>query len=242
MARIIPNSHGRLAQVRLTVTAGDFSLAENEAFDAVMPTLSRIAFDADTPLEVTGVLLTEQATQTRRFGAARVGATQPAPALAGDTTSELRSFLAAYREGLNANSPLYQALSFYKIIEGVTKFRTNRMRAAKKRGAPEPADPLAKEIPADRGGLVGMTEWSRDNFTPYLGMSFAEIRDAVTDTIRNAVAHISPGMDLRVADYAADVRACRAITPVLRYVARELIHDELAGLADFGSSADTPAA
>jgi hypothetical protein len=242
VARIIPNSHGRLAQVRLTVTAGDFSLAENEAFDAVMPTLSRIAFEADTPLEVTGVLLTEQATQTQRFGATLVGATQPAPALAGDTTSELRSFLAAYREGLNANSPLYQALSFYKIIEGVTKFHTNRMRAAKKRGAPEPADPLAKEIPADRGGLVGMTEWSRDNFTPYLGMSFAEIRDAVTDTIRNAVAHISPGMDLRVADYAADVRACRAITPVLRYVARELIHDELAGLAGSGFSADTPAA
>jgi hypothetical protein len=73
-------------------------------------------------------------------------------------------------------------------------------------------------------------------------MSFAEIRDAVTDTIRNAVAHISPGMDLRVADYAADVRACRAITPVLRYVARELIHDELAGLASSGSSADAPAA
>ena len=87
-----------------------------------------------------------------------------------------------------------------------------------------------------------MTEWARDNFTPYLGMSFGEIRDAVTDTIRNAVAHISPGMDLRIADYAADIRACRAITPVLRYVARELIRDELAGLAGSGSPASTPAA
>jgi hypothetical protein len=242
VARIIPNSRGRLAQVRLTVTAGDFSLAENEAFDAVMPVLSRIAFEADTPLEVTGVLLTEQATQTRRFGATLVGAAQPAPSLAGETTPELRSFLAAYREGLNANSPMYQALSFYKIIEGVTKFHTNRVRAAKKRGAPEPADPLAKQIPANREDLVGMTEWGRDNFTPYLGMSFAEIRDAVTDTIRNAVAHISPGMDLRIADYAADIRACRAITPVLRSVARELIQDELAGLAGSGSPASTPAA
>lgn len=77
VARIIPNSHGRLAQVRLTVTAGDFSLAENEAFDAAMPVLSRIAVEADTPLEVTGVLLTEQATQTRRSGATLVGAAQP---------------------------------------------------------------------------------------------------------------------------------------------------------------------
>lgn len=73
-------------------------------------------------------------------------------------------------------------------------------------------------------------------------MSFAEIRDTVTDTIRNAVAHISPGMDLRIADYAADIRACRDITPVLRYVARELVHDELTGLASSGPSASTLAA
>jgi hypothetical protein len=241
-ARIIPNAHGRLAQVRLTVAAGDFSLAENEAFDAVMPTLSRIAFEADTPLEVTGILLTEQATQTRRFGATLVGAVQPAPELAGTTTPELRMFLAAYREGLNANSPLYQTLSFYKIIEGVATFHKNRVRAAKKRSATEPADPLAKQIPANREDLVGMTNWARDNFTPYLGLSFGEIRDAVKNTIRDAVAHITPGMDLRIADYAADIRACRAITPVLRYVARELICEELAGLAGSGSAASTPAA
>jgi hypothetical protein len=34
-------------------------------------------------------------------------------------------------------------------------------------------------------------------------MSFGEIRDAVKNTIRDAVAHITPGMDLRIADYAA---------------------------------------
>jgi hypothetical protein len=242
VARIIPNAHGRLAQVRLTVTAGDFSLAENEAIDAVMPTLSWIAFQADTPLEVTGVLLTEQATQTRRFGATLVGAVQPAPELVGTTTPELRVFLAAYREGLNANSPLYQALSFFKIIEGVATFHTRRTRAAARSSAAAQPDPLVKQLPASREDLAGMTEWARDNFTPYLGMSFGEIRDAVKNTIRDAVAHITPGMDLRIADYAADIRACRTITPVLRYVARELIRGELAGLAGSGLAASTPAA
>lgn len=77
-----------------------------------MPALSRIAFEADTPVEVTAILLTERTTQTRRFGAILVGTVQPAPELAGSTTPELRVFLATYREGLNANSPLYQALSF----------------------------------------------------------------------------------------------------------------------------------
>jgi len=207
-----------------------------------MPTLSWIAFQADTPLEVTGVLLTEQATQTRRFGATLVGAVQPAPELVGTTTPELRVFLAAYREGLNANSPLYQALSFFKIIEGVATFHTRRTRAAARSSAAAQPDPLVKQLPASREDLAGMTEWARDNFTPYLGMSFGEIRDAVKNTIRDAVAHITPGMDLRIADYAADIRACRTITPVLRYVARELIRGELAGLAGSGSAASTPAA
>jgi hypothetical protein len=241
-ARIVPNRSGRLAQIRLTITANDFSSAENEAFDALMPTLSRIAFEADTSVEVTAILLTERATQTRQLGATLVGAVQPAPEIAETTTPELRMFLAAYREGLNANSPLYQALSFFKIIEGMTKFHTNRVRTAKKRGAAEPADPMARRIPAERKDLAGMTDWARDHFTPYLGKSYAEIRDAVQETIRNAVAHISPGMDLRIADYAADIRACRDITPVLRYIARELIQEELAGLSGADPSASSPAA
>jgi len=241
-ARIVPNRSGRLAQIRLTVTAGDFASAENEAFDAVMPTLSRIAFEADTPLEVTAISLTERATQTRQLRTTLVGAVQPAPETAGTTTPELRMFLAAYREGLNGNSPLYQALSFYKILEGAAKFHTNRVRAARRRGEPAPADPMARQMPTYPEDLADVTVWSRDNFIPYLGKSFAEIRDEVTDTIRNAVAHIAPNMGLRIADYATDIQACRTITPVLRYVARDLIHQELATLSGADPSVSSPAA
>ena len=93
------------------------------------------------------------------------------------------------------------------------------------------------------GHLGDVTVWSRDNFMPYLGDRFCRnTGHSVTDTIRNAVAHISPNMDLRVADYAADIQACRAITPVLRYVARDLIHEELASLSGADPSASSPAA
>ncbi len=202
-ARIVPNRSGRLAQIRLTVTADDFSSAENEAFDAVMPTLSRIAFQADTPLEVTAISLTERATQTRQLRTTLVGAVHPAPEIAETTTPELRMFLAAYREGLNGNSPLYQALSFYKILEGATKFRTNRMRAAKKRGEAAPRDPMARQIPVDPDGLADVTVWSRGNFMPYLGKSFAEIRDAVTDTIRHEELASLSGADPSASSPAA---------------------------------------
>jgi len=151
-------------------------------------------------------------------------------------------FLAAYREGLNGNSPLYQVLSFYKVIEGATKFHKNRVRAANKRREAAPADPMERQLPADPEDLADVAVWSRDNFVPYLGKSYAEINDAVAVTIRNAVAHISPNMDLRIADYAADIQACRTITPVLRYVARDLIHEEMATLSRVAPPANSPAA
>jgi hypothetical protein len=49
-------------------------------------------------------------------------------------------------------------------------------------------------------------------------------------------------MDLRIADYAADIRACRDITPVLRYIARDLIQEELAALSGADPSTSRPAA
>lgn len=230
VARIVSNSERRLARIHLTVTADNFAAAEKEAHDEVMPVLSRVAFEADTPVEVTAVLLTEQATQTLTVGATVVGAVQPAPQVVGLSTPELRPFLAAYREGLNSNSPLYQALSFYKVIEGVSSFHTNRRRASSKSGGADAPDPLSKRIPADPNDLPEMTPWARAVFAPHLGKTFTEIKTSVSDTVRNAVAHLTPGRDIHVADYLDDIQACRDITPVLRYVARALIGDELAAL------------
>jgi hypothetical protein len=229
VARIVANTHRRLAQIHLAVTADTFAAAEKEAHDEIMPVLSRLAFEADTPVEVTAVLLTEQSTQIQSMGATIIGSVQPAPELAGLSTEELRPFLAAYREGLNSNSPLYQALSFFKVIEGLTALSTRRARAAPGGSAVVPG-PLSKLIPTSPNDLPQITEWARSAFTPYLGKSFAEIKESVTETIRNAVAHLAPGRDVRVADYFDDIRACRDITPILRYMARELIGDELTAL------------
>lgn len=68
----------------------------------------------------------------------------------------------------------------------------------------------------------------RDRFEPYLGKSFREVRDAFQDVIRNAVAHLTPGRELRVPDYMEDVEKCRETVPILRYIARELILQNLA--------------
>lgn len=81
-------------------------------------------------------------------------------------------------------------------------------------------------IPPDPGDIPGLPEWTHDLFKPYLGQTFDQVDKAVKKTIRDAAAHLAPDFH-RVSDYLEDVRACRAVVPVLRYIARELIHNEL---------------
>lgn len=231
-ARIVANAEGRLARIQLEVTADSFAMAETDAHDQIMPVVSGMAFAADAPVEVVAVLLTEKATQTRRVGATIIGAVQPVSRIEGLSTPEIRPFLAAYREGLNSNSLLYQALCFYKVIEGLSGFHTKQARAVSRSGGAAMLDPLSKKVPSDLNNLPALTPWVRDTFKPYLGMTFESVKKAVSASIRNAIAHITPTDDVRVADYLHDVQACRDITPVLRYIARELINHALTSSTD----------
>jgi hypothetical protein len=145
-------------------------------------------------------------------------------------TPELRPFLASYREGLNSTAPLYQALSFYKVIEGVKTFHSNRVRAARRAGQTPPDDPLVAIVPNSFDDLTREPETVRALLANYGGKTFDEVREAFADTIRNAIAHLTPGRDIRVADYLGDLKACRLATPVLRFVAREILRAEIAAL------------
>ena len=64
-------------------------------------------------------------------------------------------------------------------------------------------------------------------FRPYFGLTFEEVKNSVEDTIRDAIAYLTPGREIRVADFFQDVVKCRNAVPVLRYMARELISEEL---------------
>ena len=230
-ATVLPNAQHRLARIVLTVLAKDFADAERMAFDNMSTMLSRIAFHADTAIEVSAIVVVEKASRIVHASITVIGSVQPVPVseLEGWSTEELRPFLAAYREGLNSpNAPLYQALSFYKVIEGAMKFHTNRSRAAVKAKLPPPPHPLDAVIPADVAQLPD-DPWGNDAFTPYLGMTFADVEKNVGKTIRDGAAHIAPGMkEMRIADMAEDLRACRELVPVLRYMARRLIEGEMA--------------
>ena len=229
VARITPNAQGRLAQVQLTVRGSDFADGERVAHDVVMPLLSGWAYEADVAIGITGTLLRESATQIRRGGALMVGQVRQAPQnWVPPSSPELRTFLSVYREGLNASSSFYQALSFFKVVEGVSTFDRKRSREAQRQGGENGKEILnRKAIPHSLGDFEDPSEWERKMFQPYLGKTFEEVKTSVEDAIRNAIAHLTPGREIRVADYFQDVGKCRDAVPVLRYLARELIAEEL---------------
>jgi len=221
------NPEGRLASIRIRLHAENMGSAEREAHDQVMPVLSRLAFEADTPLEVKAVVGVELSTGTQMMGANLVGAVRPMPIFEGWSTEPLRPLLAAYREGLNSTSPLYQALSFYKVVEGVSTFHTRDQRAAKRSGGASPADPMDMVMPATLDEVPESAPWTKALFDSYLGKTFRSVSDAMSDVIRNASVHLTPGREVRVADYLADIEQCRLAVPVLRYMARGMIRSVL---------------
>jgi hypothetical protein len=131
---------------------------------------------------------------------------------------------------LTVNSVLYQALAFWKVIEGVSTFHVNR---ARKKDAPPPTvpDPDGHRFPPRLEDLLDQDPWTRDCFAPYLGKSFGAVKTEIERPIRDAVAHIVPKLDFHSTDVFDDLQACRLAVPALRYMARVLIEAEIAGMA-----------
>ncbi len=226
-ARLIANEHGRLARIEVTFQADNFVNAEALAHDALMPLLSFFAVESDTPVEVKATIITEQSTNIVQVGAHFIGSERTTPSLEGWTTPEIRPFLATYREGLNSTSPIYRALSFYKAIEGIEAHYTSESRKANARGKIPPPDPMLREFPQHIEDLPFVTEWERAPFRRYLGKTFADVKQAAHEPVRNALSHLTPGKNILFADKLGDIEKCRAIVPVLRYVARELVLDKV---------------
>lgn len=226
-AQFSSNASGRLSHVVVELDADSFADAAAKAHDFVLPALSRLAFEADTPLEVKATLIVEMNTGSMQLGTVVVGQFRQMPLIPGRSTVEQRALLASYREGINSTAPLYQVLCFHKVIEGSRGFFIHRLRTAKREFANSPNDPLTTRFPADLSNVPDVLPWERTLLQPFLGQTFAEIDEAIGKTMRDAVAHITPGTSHRVADYLGDIEACRAIVPVLRLVARQLIRDEL---------------
>jgi len=129
------NERGSLAKMATECDAENFAEAKAKCFKALGPWLSNWSLQLDIPLLIYQTDLVEVASGTRRmdfkppyFDSPLVGA--PGTLL----TSGFRAYASLYREALNSNSPVYQYLCYFKIIESVRRRRSRLGQEARDRG------------------------------------------------------------------------------------------------------------
>jgi hypothetical protein len=223
-----PNDRGHLATAHVVLHAGSMSRAETLAHDIVMQILSRLAFDTNTALEAKAIIVQELATGTISVAATLMGETRPPQNILGRMEPEIAAFLSAYREGLSSTTPLYKALSFYKVIEGISTHHKQRAREAARAGDPPPPDPLAATFPSPHDYAPEIDGLGLEPPPEFAGRPLREVWESYKDTVRNAAAHITPGRPVAVADRLEDVEQYHAAVPTLRYIARKVLETEIA--------------
>jgi len=130
----LPNEKGFLGKlVTAPFSAKNRGHAEEIAYRAIASPLSSMSVHLDIPLEIGHRETKELAT-----GSASISFVSPhlAAPMAINATAifmpQFRSYAALYREALNTNSPVYQFLCLFKIIESLRGRRTRLAKEAKK--------------------------------------------------------------------------------------------------------------
>lgn len=168
------NEKGYLARIEFpSIDAADSRAAEADAYKVVAPLLSGISLMTDSPVSVFQNDVTELRTSTVRMRTMSPSLdtviSQPAAGL----ESELRGYASVYREGMNSNSPLYQFLCFYKIIEAV---RARRERLSVEAAAQGRIIKLPGErIPRDDAELKAWLESVFPKQYPWHALTLADV-------------------------------------------------------------------
>lgn len=223
------NEEGALTQARLRLEEQSFNDAESIAYDLVMPLLSSWSYHLDVALDVAGYRITEESTQSFRVVLGVVGKAKGFSSPPYQSTPEFRALFASYREAMNATNVFYQFLCFYKVIEGSYKMREVRKGKAVALGKPY-TEPSNEQVPLALGDLGIPDDPHEEYFSPYLGRKFTAVRDDLRNLIRNALAHCDPtgsSGDPLLVDRFEDVRRCTLAIPVVKFIARVLLDNEI---------------
>jgi len=218
---LIPNGRGALARAVIRVQADNFREAELQACDIVLPMLSALSFTHDVAIDVAGRHLREEATDAFVLECGFVGDDKPFFGIVPLSRPEHRELFSAYREAISGINALYQALCYYKVVEGVKRIRKAQAAAALAAGRVPQGS--IEVFPA----LAPADPYLSESFKPYLGMKFTRVLDQFRTLIRNTVAHLDPFANSLSADRYQDSQRCQEALPVLKHIAREMLRNEL---------------
>lgn len=240
--KCIPNDDGFVGKIEIeSIAARDYMDAERIAYEALMPFLSAWSLTLDIPVVVETIQVTDLTTHTDMLKIrAPFVAMKPAGGVGSLLSEEFCQYASLYREGMNANTPFYRFLCFYKVIESLYTRRSVRAKEERLRGA-EPRK-YTEDVPLTEDairGLIGLlypwrASWD-DDFTirqvlpeEAKGKRFKTIREKTLEPLRDRIAHalMRSGKIESVADRIADVNAVVLWLPLLRLWTRLLMKIE----------------
>ncbi len=226
------NDRGRMATVEMRIDAQNFEDAQRTAHNWISPMLSWWSVRDDVAIDVAGVYMVEEQTEVTRWFGGMLGQFRMFVYQTGHVSkAPHRPLFASYREGLSAINPFYATLCFYRVIEGITKLRNARRAAAKAAGQDYRGPD--ERIPPDESAFPPGPFSERPNFDPYYGKKFTVVIDEMRGMLRNAVAHLDPAGDSLVADDYDDIGKAEKVIPVLAYIARQMLREEINSDPDY---------
>jgi hypothetical protein len=213
--------------------------AEEVAFRALAPSLSEFSLQLDIPLEIAQIETKDLFTEN-----CHVTFTVPFPNVGmvvvplSKTQSDFRGVASLYREALTANSPVYQFLCFFKIIEALKARRKRLLRDAKRSGA-EYTLP-AELFPTSYGEIriwldalfYARPAWdltALDSAVPQeaRGKSLDEVITELLNPLRVNVAHAlfeDAGRELTIScDDLLDTRKIAKLVPLTKCISRRML-------------------
>jgi len=242
---IRPNERGFVAKIEIGAIHGEsFVDAERTAYRILAVMLSVWSMYFDVPVWVSQIDSTELST-----GSARVGYVTPFPEVpfvsppeGAIESEEFRGLASVYREALNSNSPVYQFLCYFKIIEALLSRRERLAHEARANNQPVPR-PQAKLPETDEEAV----EWLNSILPVARDWDAAEINDILRDEVRGrrfgyAIDTFLRPQRVRIAhalfeelsltqsyDELAHIQEVRGWLPLAKCIARSML------VRDFGS-------
>lgn len=208
------NDAGRLAWANAVIDAKSFGDARSTVVSHLGPLLSRLAFDADAPVDIFQVDVTEVATGDKDLAVVMRGRTRRWERFPEIRVAPpfFRAAFGIYREALNSTNPFYSLLCFFRVAEGARAYGAKQARYAVSQGVdPQKPVPLVEDLD-DIG----------KDFPQLVGQRCTRAAAWIEKEYRLAVAH---GLDkvLHAPDELVERDRYWRAVPLARQVARKLV-------------------
>ena len=236
-----PNKKGFLAQITADpIYATDHQNARTKVIRALSSALSNISIQLDMPLQVYQADVINLKTHDRILSIIsphRENAMSVAPS--GALSKEFRASASLYREALNSNTPVFQFLCYFKIIEAIQERRERLIRELKAAGG-TPSVPV-NIVPSDPAEFVSWLsaiyhvgrDWDfitlESIFVPEArGKKINRIVEDYLRPIRVRIAHavLDSGELALSADEEMDVREVYKWLPLTKCIVRHLLKSD----------------